>query len=303
MKKISKIFLWLPVLAGLLACEDVVQVDLVAGQSQLVVDGFVNNNPTPQTIRLTLSAPYFLNAPAPTVAGAEVTVTNLTTGRAFAFTDRGQGNYEWAPRTQETLGVIGDQFALSVRYQGQEFTASSRLYRTTPIDSITYELEQDQLGQEDGYYAQFWGTDQAGARDFYWIKTYKNDRYQDKPQLLSVAADATGNFNPAFQTSDGFPFIPPIRDVTDSEAPYQLGDSLRVEVWSIDVETFLFFQQAQAQMTNSGLFARPPENVRTNLRNRNAASPTRALGWFCVSSVQVRGLRIRELAPGARGKG
>nr|MCU0449244.1 DUF4249 domain-containing protein [Bernardetiaceae bacterium] len=184
----------------------------------------------------------------------------------------------------------------------EEFTANTRLARTTTIDSITYELEQDEIGQEDGYYAEAWATDLTGQRDFYWMRAYKNNRYLDKPNLINYVVDGIRNYNPAFQTSDGFAFIPPVRDrITDPEAPYQVGDSVRVELRSINQDTFEFLRQTETQMTNSGLFARPPENVRTNIvsPNRNNA----ALGWFCVSSVQVRGLRIRELVPGARGKG
>ncbi len=286
MKNSTKLLLLLFSLPWLWACEDVVQIDLQEGKAQLVVDGFVNNNPTPQTIRLTLTAPYFLNAPAPGVRGAEVRVTNQTTGRTYSFADLNNGNYVWAPRTMETMGVIGDRFMLSVRYQNEEFTAESRLNRTTPIDSITYKLEENQVGQEDGYYAQFWGTDQLGAQDFYWIKAFKNNRFIDKPSLLNYASNGTRNYNPTAQSTDGFPFIAPIReDVTDSDTPYKLGDSLRVEIWSIGFDTYEFLQQAQNQMTNGGLFARPPENVRTNIRNRNPSSANQALGCFSVSTV------------------
>jgi Domain of unknown function (DUF4249) len=292
----------LALLLPLGACEDVVNLDLAEGRPQLVVDGFIDNRAQSQTIRLTLTSAYFRNAPSPPVAGAQVRVTNRTTGRQFTFTDRGQGNYVWQPVTAETLGVVGDDFALSVRYQNEEFTASSRLARTATVDSITYELKQDELGQEDGYYAQAWATDPVGQRDFFWLRAYKNGRYLDKPGLINYVVDGIRNYNPAFQTSDGFPFIPPVRErITDPEAPYQPGDSVRVELLSINQDTFEFLRQTEAQMTNSGLFARPPENVRTNVLSPNGSNA--ALGWFCVGSVQARGLRIRELAPGARGKG
>jgi hypothetical protein len=54
-------------------------------------------------------------------------------------------------------------------------------------------------------------------------------------------------------------------------------------------------------MLNGGLFARIPENVRTNI---SAQSPTnKALGWFCVSEINRRGLIIKELKKGEKGKG
>jgi hypothetical protein len=98
------------------------------------------------------------------------------------------------------------------------------------------------------------------------------------------------------------PFIPPIRSrVTDDNDPYQVGDSLRVEIWSINEETFEFLRQVESQMLNGGLFARIPENVRTNITPQSPN--TQALGWFCVSEISRRGLKIKQLKEGEKGKG
>ncbi|MEY2914410.1 MAG: hypothetical protein RLZZ184_3719, partial [Cyanobacteriota bacterium] len=44
-------------------------------------------------------------------------------------------------------------------------------------------------------------------------------------------------------------------------------------------ETYAFFLQAQAQISNGGLFATTPENVKTNIITPEDA-PTKAIGWF-----------------------
>lgn len=280
----------LPVLA---ACEDVVNIDVTPAPAQLVIDAFINNRDTVQTIRLTQTVPYFELGNAPAVAGAEVLLTNRTTGRTFAFADAdNDGTYAWTPAGPDSIGAVGHEFSLSVRHQTDTYQAQSRLERTTRVDSITYEKREAGPGDaKEGYYAQFYGTDLLGKRDFYWIRSFRNGRNQVR--LFSYATNGIGgtdNVNGA----DGFPFIPPIREsITDETAPFAIGDMIRVEIWSVTEETLDFFIQAEGQINNSGLFARPPENVRTNFAN--TTNPRRrAVGWFNTSAVSGLSVKVVE---------
>jgi len=279
-------------IAALSSCTDVIDVNVAPGETQLVIDAFINNRDTIQTIRLTRTVPYFQAGNAPVVSGAEIVLTNQTTGREFVFTDtRQNGIYAWVPAEKDNIGKVGDSFRLSVRYQSDVYEATSRLNRTTRVDSIVTEEREATPGTDgnkEGYYAEFYGTDSSGRKDFYWFRSFKNGVYQTR--LLSFGTNGIGgrdNENGA----DGFRFIPPIREsITDGQAPFQVGDIVRVEIWSITEETLDFFIQAQSQINNGGLFARPPENVRSNFVNKNTSGP-KATGWFNTSAVS--GLQIR----------
>ena len=62
MKRIKNIFIFtfLFIFGGFFtSCEDVIEVNVEQQQVKLVVDAFVNNMDTVQTIRLTQSIPYF----------------------------------------------------------------------------------------------------------------------------------------------------------------------------------------------------------------------------------------------------
>jgi hypothetical protein len=61
----------------------------------------------------------------------------------------------------------------------------------------------------------------------------------------------------------------------------------RVEIHSINLETYNFLTQVQTQTTNSGLFATSPENVKTNITN-TTNNKTKVVGWFCMSAVGFR---------------
>jgi Domain of unknown function (DUF4249) len=278
----------------LTSCEDVVQVDVAPANAQLVVDAFLTNRDTAQTIRLTQTVPYFFQDKVPTVSGAEVILKNRTTGRDFVFADtKNDGIYAWQPQGKENIGDIGHAFQLTVRHQNETFVAESRLSRTTVVDSVTYESReegQDPETQKEGYYATFYGRDAVGGpRDYYWIRSYKNGVYQSR--VFNFAADGFGGETDG---GDGFPFIPPLQNVTDGRNPAQVGDTIRVELWSVTRETFGFLEQAQRQITNGGLFAVTPENVRTNLKNVNPNSKTKAVGWFCTSVVSGLSVKVEE---------
>ena len=293
MKPVIK-FLYAAFAVVLLAsCEDIVQLNVAPGETQLVVDAFITNRDTTQTIRLTQTVPYFASGQVPTVTGAQVTLRNTTANRTFEFADtRSNGIYAWQPQGRDSIGRLGDDFELTVSYQNNTFVANSRLNRTTPVDSITYEFREagpDPETQAEGYYGTFFGRDAPGGRDYYWIRSYVNGVYQSR--VFNFAVDGFGGET---QGGDGFPFIPPLQGLTDGRRPARVGDVMRVEIWSITRETFGFLEQAQRQITNGGLFAVTPENVRTNLRNTNPNSRTRAVGWFNTSAVSGLSVVVKE---------
>ena len=305
--KIKKIIIYIGLLMPFLwACEDVVKVNLNESAAILTIDAFINQDIAKQTIRISNTAPYFQNQATPAVRGAIVTVTNTTSGTVYTFVDRGNGNYEYTSPNGTPLGRVGDTYLLNVRYNGEDYTSQCTSNRTAVVDSIVYEFEEvpaSNTNAKTGYYAEFYGFDVKGKTDFYWARGYKNGVFNSNPNDVNYIADATRNYAPGVQGSDGLPFIAPVRDrMTNSLDPYQVGDSAVVEIWSINEDTYEFLRQAEAQMTNGGLFARIPENVKTNIIPRNNAA-NRVLGWFCVSEINRRGLRIKQLEKGKKGKG
>ncbi|NDE51377.1 MAG: DUF4249 family protein, partial [Actinobacteria bacterium] len=59
------------------SCEDVIQVDLPEGESQLCVDGILTNDTGVQVIKLRMTQGYLDNAPLRPASGAVVRVTDL----------------------------------------------------------------------------------------------------------------------------------------------------------------------------------------------------------------------------------
>lgn len=284
-------------------CEETIHPNLEPADPVLVVDAWINNKVEEQKVVLTWTQPYLQQELPPPVNGASVTMSYEDGVVAFVE-DGSSGVYIWRPTPTDSATVFetGRSYILNVLLpSGESYTADSRLNRTVGIDSITFKLEDSSpFFPENAYTGEFWATDSEGQGDTYWIKTYKNGRLLEKPAQLKLAYDAAfsagGNF-------DGVTFIPPIRDISPFEvdennmliAPYTPGDSVFVEIHSINVGAFNFLNEVIVQTDRPGgfgeLFATPLANVSTNIFTSNPNNPA-AVGFFNVSAVNGLGKKL-----------
>jgi Domain of unknown function (DUF4249) len=284
-----------------LSCDTVIHPTLQSATPVYIVDAFINNKPDTQVIRVTYSQPYFEETVPPGVSGASVVVTdndaNLYT---FAENPKEKGAYIWVPSTTP-LGRVGNHYMLVIKINNENLLAQSTMGRVPPIDSITFQANDRNDGTKEFYRAQFWAVDLRGPGDTYWIKTYKNGMLLNKPEDLNLAYDAAFSKGSNF---DGYTFIQPIRnginpndtDANDKRlSPYSLGDSVYVEIHSLNEATFDFLNQVAVQTNRPGgfseLFARPLANVSTNIFNENAKG-TNVQGFFNVGSVSGMGKKF-----------
>ncbi|MEO1627126.1 MAG: DUF4249 domain-containing protein [Bacteroidota bacterium] len=299
-------FLLLLAILGATACTDVIDVNLQEGRSQLVVDAWINTKAETQVIKLRRTSGYLDSAPSPIVTGANVVISD-TKGGSFAFADAdNDGDYTWEPPAGGRFGSIGEDYTLTIELDGQTYVSSSTLNQAPIVDSITTEFREPELGNPEGIYAQFFARDLPGLGDTYWIKTFKNGEFLNKPQEINIAYDAAFS---AGAEVDGLIFIPPIReainrfpdtadDATDDfdVPPYAVGDSILVEIHAITEEAFYFLEQAQTQMTlgDAGIFAEPLANVSGNVFNSDSNSEEIVLGFFTVADVNSLGIQVEE---------
>lgn len=280
------------------SCEDEIDIDVDPLTEQLVVDAWLNNKSEPQTIFLSMSQPYFDNTLPEGVSGATVQVTS-STGQVFDFNEGENGNYIWLPEGDETLGEVGTDYGLQITLDGKNYGSISTMNRVPEIDSLTYEFRDDETFGPDGIYTEFYARDIEGEGDTYWIKTFKNGTFLNKPEELNIAFDA--GFS-AGGNVDGLIFVPPIREGTnrvpdpDTEddndvSPWAVGDNFRVEIHSINQPVFYFLATAQRQITNgnNGIFSEPVINTTGNIL---AEDGSEVLGVFNVAAVSEMEVEI-----------
>ena len=207
--------------------------------------------------------------------------------------DSGTGDYTWIPGAGESLGDVGDEFTLNIDVDNTSYQSMARMNRVPPIDSITQEFREKEVGFAEGIYAQLYVTDFDGRNDSYWARCWKNDTLLNKPQEMIIVYDAT--FDPG-NSLDGVAWIPPLREainpLADSDEDedgfqvvYEPGDRIYCEVFSISNEAFRFLQIAQEQMSNgdNSIFALPIANTDSNVINLSTGEPV--LGFFNVGAM------------------
>ncbi|SFE87984.1 protein of unknown function [Chitinophaga sp. CF118] len=282
MKKL-RLGILLAMVAGFSACEDKIDLDIAKGTSYPVLDAWITNEPGLQVIRFTQSVQSYTDqTPAPVIKDAIISLIDETADitYAFNFTDTA---YTFNAGDHISVGVTGHAYRLRVVYKGETFEAVDTIKRNTPIDSITYKYKTkaENAVEEDGYYAKFHAKDVAGAVDYYWIRSYRNNIWHRVGDDFSV----DGYFDQSVQ--DGASFVLPIQEsITDEEHPYQKGDKVIVKIRSLTNQSHFFLTQVKEQLNNGGLFAKVLENVKCNAVNVTAGGGTqKLLGWFGTSAV------------------
>ncbi|WP_020533417.1 DUF4249 domain-containing protein [Flexithrix dorotheae] len=286
------------------SCEDVIDIDVESGPPILAIDAWLTNQPINQTIKLRYSTPYFDSSKAPVGTGATVTVSDEN-GKVYSFVDPDQdGDYVWESNGTDSIGILDMEYTLNVIFDGETYQAKSLVKRVPPIDSIFVEFREEDLGFPEGYYAQVFAKDPVGNGDSYWIRTYKNGEFLNKPVEINLSYD--GGFS-AGSNIDGITFITPIREGInpfdedengDFLAPYAIGDHIKVEVLSITNEAFDYMNEVKIQIDRPGgigeLFASPIFNVTSNIENINGNNEDKPLGFFAVSNISIAETTVVE---------
>ncbi|MBR10424.1 MAG: hypothetical protein CMP48_22410 [Rickettsiales bacterium] len=296
------------------SCEFTINPELAEPEELMVVDAFLNDLPGRQEINITRSQPYFESIEPELITGLTVTLEDLSDDVSYAFT---QGTDSYYLDVSEPIAVVGHDYRLVVETPEETFEATASMNRVPPIDSIGYEFnEANFLVDQEHFTAQFYAIDPVGSGDCYWIKAWKNGNYFGKPEELNMAYDAS--VSPG-QPIDGQLFVFPVRagfvnpysdddpEVAEQQPPYVVGDSLYVEIHSIDRAAYDFLWALYFQINRVGgfgeIFSQPLSNVSTNIQSTDPTSQTNVAGFFNMSAVSKSGRRLtQETADAARSK-
>lgn len=279
-------------LTMILSCEDVIDVDLAEVDAQYVVDAWLHDmdDRLPE-VRIGLSQPYFDSSFQESLENASVRITTGDNNIYSLIYNPDTRSYQF---TDDELSVwraepVGQTFALDIDVNDSQLTAQNEKFRVPDIDSILQELRTDDPFVDDGIFCNFFATDLEGVGDTYWVRTFKNGDYLNKPAEINITFDA--GFSPGGEV-DNLVFIQPIQELNNpvdenfAPIPYLPGDSIRVELHSISNSAFFFMEVLRDQLLNSsnGIFAEPLANTNGNI---SSSDGTEVLGFFNVSSVSI----------------
>lgn len=270
MKNIKIIIALLITSLTVISCEDVINVDLETEAPRLVIDASIKwekgTTGTTQKIKLTTTTDYYSNT-IPVASGATVTVTNTTlaTPVTYQFIEDGQtGEYvcsNFAP-------VINNNYALTVIYKGQTYSATSKLMPSPVIEKTEQALKPGIEGK-DVYEIKFYFQDNGTENNFYLVGA-KN---------VNIAYPEFGVLSDEF--SQGNLMFAFYRD----EKVYK-GDVIYFSVQGI-TESYYNYMNVLLKITGSQAgnpFATAPATLRGNIVNTTNAD-NYPFGYFHLSEI------------------
>ena len=270
------------------SCEDPIDVTLDEAERLLVVDAWLDDIPgKDQIIRLSYSQPYFDSTQVSEINEANIKITT-DSGVEYIFENINDGgDYRIEPNFTWIHEEVGTTFFLSIDLGAVSYTAAAYKNRVPEIDSIQQDFRESDAFADDGIYCNFFATDLEGLGDTYWIKTYKNGAYLNRPSEINLAFDA--GFSSGSEV-DNLVFIQPIQELNNpvddnfAPIPWVTGDEIRVEIHSITNEAFFYMEVLRDQLLNSSnsIFAEPQANTSGNITSTDEKE---VLGFFNVAST------------------
>lgn len=275
MKKTHINLLWIAIsliATVFVACEDVIQLETPDSEARLIVNGTLTQRNEVQYINLRYSTNYFDTIPSP-ATGVKVILSD-DKGRADILPESpvGSGRYRI-----DQPGVIGNTYTL-------EFTLpSGKVYKTLPeklmpitqVEKLEYQFQNENDDKERSYTILLTANEFPNERNYYRWKLYVNDSLRDEPTDLSFASDE---------------FLQQDRGRVERTVIYfgqfEIGDTLRVEQFSISERYFDFLTLVQLQTAFvGGLFDTAPAPILGNVVNAKDPSDY-AFGFFNASAIE-----------------
>jgi hypothetical protein len=256
-------------------CEKVVNIDLNETETRLVVEGWIYNDAGPHWVELSQTTSYFKPESSPRVRGAVLIISD-NQGQIDTLQETTPGKYE----TGHLVGVPGRTYQLRISYSGKGYSAETYLPPVVPIDSLGFIPAEDFAfgGEEGKYLVTFFAIEPQPEKNWYRFNLYKYSAITQKDSLVN---DKSGSWIITDDTAlkgevSNLPF----------EYPFDPGDSVFVEMLSLDRPSYDYLLALQTQLTgDGGMFSPPPANPASNISGK-------ALGYFGASSRVRRGIRI-----------
>lgn len=245
MKTIKTLIILWGIVALLSSCRDIIDIELDSIEPTLVIDGAVTDINDTLQITLTKTVDYFEPGVYPNVSGANVRVSD-NMGNIHQLNETTPGVY-----TEFLPGIEGNQYALTVEVESEEYSAEVEMPYKVNIDSLSIEPTPDYLEFSGGYLVNCHLQDPVGFENFYRLKVSAINELEDPDDVLIVYDDAYVDGNNITLRWDEEQFFP--------------QDTVVVELQTLAESTFEYYRTL-ASLFESGMIGNAnPSNPVTNL--------------------------------------
>lgn len=276
------LILLLPFLS--ISCQEIIEFDLPNTNPQLTIQGEVNYWPHQPDkngawVTLSTSGNYYDQNASDAVTNARVQIKDLSTSTVYDLPpiENQPGLYQ----SNTVLVDSGNTYQLRVDYGGSLYSAQGTVLPVAKLDSFSYRYRDRTPLLEEGYYFFFSGkTLKERGINYYRFKVYENDSLYNGPEDYLVQSDEL------LQTR--------IDTLQLANYVFDLGDTVRIEMYSLNKDVFEYYNQLTELLFNDGgLFSSPPRNPDTNIINTTRPDEP-PLGFFQVSSAFSGGAVVED---------
>lgn len=272
------------ILLGGGACREVIDFELPVDQPQLVIEGELTywaDDPAKNqvSVRVSNSGNYYDEDVIHPVTDASLQIDDLTTGNTYDLSpvEDQAGLY----LNKSIPLALGNSYRLRVMYEGSEYESTGTILPVAELDSFSYRYREETTFLEEGYYFFFSGrTPKERGVNYYRFKIYEDDSLYNERGDYLIQSDE-------FLQAE-------IDTLQLANYAFEVGDSVRIEMYSLDKNMFRYYNELVELLFNDGgLFSSPPRNPTTNIINTtDPENPP--LGFFQISSALGGGALIEE---------
>lgn len=254
-------------LISLSSCEKVIDIDLNKAEKRYVVEAIVNDQ-TGARVLLSQTKDFEDDNNFVGVGGAVVEITE-NGGATTTLTETSAGIYE-APAL---IGISGKTYSLSVKLDGQFFTAVSTMPQKISLDTL---YVTDELLFGDTYkIANVEYKDPAGRGQNYRFVQYLNG--VKETEIFVYTDEYTDGRNVATKLF----YFP--EDDDDDKRKIKSGDQLRIDMFCIDANIYKYWFSLYRSAT--GESQATPSNPVSNMKGG-------ALGYFSAQTAQTKTMLV-----------
>jgi len=269
------------ILTSLSSCTKIIDIELHSGMQRIVIEAKITDQNIPATVYLSRSTDFFNPEEPEKVSGAKVSLSSES-GEMEELTEISPGFYQ----TSQIQGSNGEKYYLKVEDGDNIYEATSFLPKKVTIDTLEYELTKivKPKNTTEGYMVKCRFTDPGAQTNYYTVNVIKT------PSDTIVKQDfgPPGISNSRILLNDlifnGNPSVVSLNRGT----LYQMGDTILVELVSIDQSTYSYLDQLN-EISGGGMMlsSSAPANPQNNISNG-------AMGYFAAEAIDKQIVIIKE---------
>jgi len=241
------------------SCEEVIDVDLDSANRTVVAEGNIELG-EPAWLKLSYTTDYFSDANATYITNSIVYLVD-DSGKLDTLTYEGNGIY----RGKNIVGAAYSTYTISMSVQNRGYNATSTLYPSATIEEVWFQEKSSSIFDDDDetkYSVHVVISNDTGQENYYLFRFYVNGELEDDWYTLA---------NSSYYPDDDY------LEYNPSRVEFEKDDDVKVYVYSIDEDTYNYYEQLNDLLENGLGNSSTPYNPQSNFGDN-------ILGYFSAWS-------------------